>query len=269
MKKIFCLPLILGIITVFALLSACGDDDSGGSVTTAASTGARLNVVATTVQITALTSEVGGDMIQLKGIIPAGADPHEFEPTASDLQAIENADVILRHGMGLDDWLDDTLSAGHNDATTVTTGIVPLKADEDGKTVDDPHVWHDPANDKIMVENIAQALESADSSQQVDLRLQRQSLRAEAGRHKERGSGDHRQIPANSRKMVTDHDAFGYFAQRLRPGDRRRDLSDSEHRGRAFGARDGGPARHDPSRGGEGGICGAKRERQSVDHSGQ
>lgn len=51
----------------------------------------RLRVVATTVQVTALTREVAGDLIELRGIVPAGADPHEFEPVASDLVAVERA----------------------------------------------------------------------------------------------------------------------------------------------------------------------------------
>src|SRR4051794_13675424 len=93
----------LGLIAA-VLLAACGSgtsasdktstasarstSTSGGSASTPA---AKLNVVATTVQITALTREVGGDRIKLTGLIPAGADPHEFEPRPSDLTNIENA----------------------------------------------------------------------------------------------------------------------------------------------------------------------------------
>src|SRR5438132_5023010 len=99
---------LVALAAAAVVLGACG---GGASVPTVAP-GTRLNVVATTVQITALTREVGGEHITLRGIVPAGADPHEYEPVASDLTAIENANLILRHGIGLDQWLDGTLKAG-------------------------------------------------------------------------------------------------------------------------------------------------------------
>src|SRR5262249_55426118 len=97
-----------------------------GPVFVASPSGAaeRPKVVATTVQIAGLTAAVDGDRIELKGIIPAGVDPHEFEPTASDLVAIEGAALVLRHGIGLDDWLDRTLQAGKRATiVTVTRGV--------------------------------------------------------------------------------------------------------------------------------------------------
>ena len=93
MTKIFWPLLILSIIAA-GLFSACsGDDNASGSSSTVTATATKPVVVATTVQITALTREVGGDKIDLTGIIPAGADAHEFEPTASDLTKIENAQL--------------------------------------------------------------------------------------------------------------------------------------------------------------------------------
>src|SRR5207244_2086878 len=66
-------------------------------------------------------------------------------------------------GLRRDDWLDGTLQAGaHAQVITVTAGITPLKGQENGATVDDPHVWHDPDNDKIIADNIAAALDKAD-----------------------------------------------------------------------------------------------------------
>ncbi|MEO8457660.1 MAG: zinc ABC transporter substrate-binding protein [Chloroflexota bacterium] len=214
MTKIFSGALILSIITLIlgAAFAACSSDDATTTPQTSAPNGKPI-VVATTIQITALTREVGGDKIDLTGIIPAGADPHEFEPRASDLTKIENANVILRHGMGLDDWLDDTLSAAHEDATTVTEGVVPLKGDEDGATVDDPHVWHDPANDKIMVENIAAALESADPANRAAYDANARAYEQKLDDTKEQVQAIINEIPESDRKLVTNHDAFGYFAR--------------------------------------------------------
>jgi zinc transport system substrate-binding protein len=81
---------------------------------------------------------VAGDLIELRGIVPAGADPHEFEPVASDLVAVARAHLILRQGIGLDDWLDLTLKAGKR-ARVVrgTRGVRLEKMEEGGHAVDE------------------------------------------------------------------------------------------------------------------------------------
>jgi zinc/manganese transport system substrate-binding protein len=173
----------------------------------------RLKVIATTVQITALAREVGGDRIALTGIVPPGADPHEFEPVASDLVAIEGAQLVLRHGIGLDDWLDRTLRAGKKAiVVTATTGVRLQKGEEEGKSVEDPHVWHDPANAKRMVDNIAAALDRADPANKAtyDANAVATKTRLDAAAAQVRAII--REIPPANRKLVTNHDALGYFA---------------------------------------------------------
>src|SRR3954466_2889669 len=156
-------PLLASLLCA-ALLAACGGSgDSAEVKPVTLSAGQKLRVVATTIQVTALTQEVGGDRIELKGIVPAGADAHEFEPIASDLAAIEQAHLILRNGIGLDDWLDNALKAGKNASTaTVTQGVKVRQLEEDGKKIDDPHVWHNPENAKLMTDNVSSALTKAD-----------------------------------------------------------------------------------------------------------
>jgi ABC-type Zn uptake system ZnuABC Zn-binding protein ZnuA len=174
----------------------------------------RLKVVATTVQITALTKEVAGDAVELRGIIPAGVDPHEFEPTASDLVAVEGADLILRHGIGLDDWLDKTLKAGKKaKLLTVTTGVRLRKETEEGKVVEDPHVWHDPANAKRMVDNIAAALDRADPAHKPAYDANAVAYKKKLDAAATQVRAIIAEIPPASRKLVTNHDALGYFAQ--------------------------------------------------------
>jgi zinc/manganese transport system substrate-binding protein len=211
----------------FSLIAACGDDDgadSGGSE-------GGLRVVATTVQIEALAREVGGELIDLHGVVPAGADAHEFEPTASDLAAIEDAQLILRHGIGLDEWLDDTLSAASNAAVSVVTSGIALEKgeahhdedeseeheDEDeheeGEEVDDAHVWHDPDNARIMVQNIAAALIAADSANREAYEANSAAYQTTLDETKAEVQAIIDEIPAANRKLVTNHDAFGYFAR--------------------------------------------------------
>lgn len=202
-------PAISAIVAAGAMLaSACGGGDGSDS-------GGRLNVVATTVQITAIAERLGGEHIALRGIVPAGADAHEFEPTAKDLAAIEDARLILRHGAGLDDWLDDTLAAGDSArVVTVTDGIAlerPALASDGGGM--DPHVWQDPERAKMMVRNVARALAGADAANAAayDRAANEYEAALDAARAEAQRIID--EIPAERRKMVTNHDAFGYFAR--------------------------------------------------------
>jgi ABC-type Zn uptake system ZnuABC Zn-binding protein ZnuA len=185
-----------------------------GSTPRASAAADRIRVVATTVQITALTREVAGDRAELRGIVPAGADPHEYEPVAGDLVAIEGATLILRHGLGLDDWLDRTLKARKRaTVVTVTTGVRLQKAELDGKPVEDPHVWHDPANALKMVDNITAAFGRVDSANKAayDANAATYKTRLAAAKAQVQGLID--TIPPANRKLVTNHDALGYFAK--------------------------------------------------------
>jgi ABC-type Zn uptake system ZnuABC Zn-binding protein ZnuA len=201
------------MILSITILVACGGDDSGGE----GGNSDKLKVVATTVQINALAKVVGGDNIELHGIIPAGADAHEFEPTASDLRAIEEADVILRHGIGLDDWIEDTLGAGDAEPVVVTEGIAIHEAEvvgehEDDDHGEDPHVWQDLANDKIMVHNIAAALGDADPDNAATYDANAVAYNQVLDETRDEIQAIIDEIPAENRKLVTNHDAFGYFA---------------------------------------------------------
>jgi ABC-type Zn uptake system ZnuABC Zn-binding protein ZnuA len=174
----------------------------------------RLSVVATTVQITALAKEVSGDLVELKGLVPAGADPHEFEPRAGDLVAVEGADLILRHGIGLDDWLDRTLKAGKKaKLVTVTAGVRLRKETEEGKVVEDPHVWHDPVNAKRMVDTIAAALDRADPTHKATYDANAAAYKKKLDAAAAQVRAILNEIPPANRKLVTNHDAFGYFAK--------------------------------------------------------
>lgn len=187
------------------LVAACGSGQE-----TAHSGGIR--VVATTVQMGALTSAVAGDDAQVKTLIGAGVDPHDFEPGPGDLRALADADVVVRNGLGLDDWLDRTVkSAGGNaQVITATDGIQPRVIDGHP----DPHVWQDPMNDKIIVANIAAALATADPAHEDVYIANARTYEAKLDATDDQVRQLIDAIPPANRKMVTDHDAFGYFIER-------------------------------------------------------
>lgn len=206
------------LVALAAFLAGCGGDKDDGA------SGGKLRVVATTVQIEALAREVGGELIDLHGVVPPGADAHEFEPTASDLAAIEDADVILRHGIELDDWLDDTLSAAKDaSVVTVTDGVLLQRGEAEhhgddqarGDQADgaDPHVWLDPDNAKVMVRNIEAALTAADPANRTTYEANSMAYQQTLDETKTQVQAIIDEIPAGDRKLVTNHDAFGYFAR--------------------------------------------------------
>lgn len=198
-------PLLLVALALAALaaLTACGDDDGNGDV-------GRLRVVATTAVIGSLTTEVAGDLVRLTTLMGPGVDPHEFEPSASDLKAIRAASVVLRHGMGLDAWLDQTIQAGGaRTVVTVTQGVTVRKDPETGD--DDPHAWHSPAQAKVMLDNIAAALAQADPTYAGAYRQNAAAARATLDDTDRQVRTLMDSIPAANRKVVTNHDAVGYF----------------------------------------------------------
>lgn len=208
---LFTIPLLL-----FPLAAACGSDadpDDG-----------RLQVIATTAQIAALTREAAGDLVELTVLIPPGVDSHDYEPTADDLKAIGRADVLFRNGIGLDDFLDDAIDNAGGDAIdiTVTDGVevrqsafeehADEKADEHEEG--DPHVWHDPVNAKVMLQNIASALAEADPDNAGTYTANATAYAATLDETDAEIRALIETIPVANRKMVTNHEAFGYFIDR-------------------------------------------------------
>lgn len=199
--------LMLGAALIAAcVLAACGTDSP---------TGPRdgLAVVATTTQLGDFARAVGGDRASVTQLLQPNADPHDYEPTPGAVGAIADASVVLENGMGLDDWLGDAISnAGSRATRIVTTADVATRRGAGGDP--DPHVWLDPRNAIIMVRAIETAFVAAapeDAAQfhanadayvrQIDVMDAELATRLDA-------------VPASRRTIVTDHDAFGYFAGR-------------------------------------------------------
>ena len=200
------------LVALFALMVtvACGDSDS-----TSDETGGKLKVVATTVQIGALVREVGADKIDLVVLVGPGVDPHDYEATTDDLKAIKASSVVFANGLGLDSFLAKAInSAGGKDKMVIVTDGVRLRSTPGAESEKDPHVWHNPENDQVMVDNIAAALSRRDAPNAT-------TYRGNADAYKTVLDDTDRQIrtlidsiPPSNRKMVTNHDAFGYFIDR-------------------------------------------------------
>lgn len=202
--------LLAAALTLVALVAtACGADRSS------AEDAGKLRVVATTTQVADFTRNIGGTYVAVTQLLKPNVDPHDYEPSPADIKAIADSKVVVENGVGLESWLGDMVDAAGFDGTTVDTSKgVRLRAgtgDEHGR---DPHIWHDPRNAKIMCANIAEALERADPAHAAAYRA---NLKKYDARLAELDSWIKRQIatiPPAQRKLVTNHDAFGYYVER-------------------------------------------------------
>lgn len=205
------LPRSLPLLLLFAAASAtvatgCGDSDSQAS-------GAELTVVATTTQVADFVRNVGGDRVDVHGILGTNADPHEYEPRPSDVGAIGDAPLVFKSGGDIDAWLDELIENAGGDPRVVTLiDSVHRIEGEHGET--DPHWWEDPRNTIRAVAVIRDALIEADPDG-------RATYERNAGAYLRRLQALDREIadcmrrvPADKRRLVTTHDALGYFADR-------------------------------------------------------
>lgn len=180
--------------------------------------GELLRVVATTNIVGDVVSNVGGDAIELTVLIEAGQDPHSFEPTPSTLAAVERAEVIFANGFDLEEsLLEDIETAAKIPVTPVSTGIEPLideheDDDRHGHGAADPHVWFDPTNVIIWVDNIEEHLVTVDPSRGDGYHIRAGMYRKRLEMLDQWIRRQFSSLPADAKKLVTDHRMFGYFA---------------------------------------------------------
>jgi len=220
MHKRLALPGIL-TVAVALLLAGCGDDGGGGSAATGNSE--TLRVVATTTQVQDFARVIGGDQVQVTGILKPNVDAHDYEPSPADLDAIARADVLIENGVGLEEWLQDTIRSAGFDGTLVdaSQGVQLREGGEEhaeeaggeehaeGK---DPHIWMDPRNAKVMVANIERGLAEARPSDAASFKTNLDGYTAQLdaldASIAERIGG------LANKKLVTNHDAFHYYVDR-------------------------------------------------------
>ena len=195
----------LALALATALLTSCGERDGGPD-------GAETTVVATTSQVGDLARQVAGARAEVRQILQPNSDPHEYEPRPSDVRAVGDAAVVLRSGGDLDEWLDGVLENAGSDANVVTLSDA-LKLRREGRE-EDPHWWQDPRNAIAAVQRIRDALIDADPGGRATYAAASARYVAELRRLDAAIAACMRAIPAARRRLVTDHDALGFYADR-------------------------------------------------------
>lgn len=184
--------------------------------------GARLQVVATTNIVADIVSQVGGEQIDLVGLIPTGADPHSFNPTPRDLLALNDAHVIFINGLHLEEALDPVLDNLDGGAVIVAVndGVETLEiaAEADETDADhehdgaDPHTWFSVRAMTQWTENIAGVLSDLDPANAQSYADNAAAYQKELSALDEELTTLMAEIPVDKRKLVTDHDSLGYLA---------------------------------------------------------
>ncbi len=179
----------------------------------------KLAVVASFSILADFVREIGGERVALTTLVGPDGDAHVYSPTPADAKAMAAARLVIVNGLKFEGWLTRLVRSSGTKATlaTATEGITPLKLEDDGHGHghggEDPHAWQSVANAKLYVANILKALSAADpagkalyeanaAAYQAKLDTLEGEIRAAIGR-----------IPADRRKAITSHDAFGYFAR--------------------------------------------------------
>jgi ABC-type Zn uptake system ZnuABC Zn-binding protein ZnuA/ABC-type Mn2+/Zn2+ transport system permease subunit len=199
-------------LTLLALLAAgCGSGFGARD--------GQVEVVATTTQIGDWVREVGGRAVAVDQILQPNTDPHEYEPRPSDVAAAAEVKLVFASGDELDSWIGQVVSDSGSDAAVVDLGAavpVRLPGEPSGAEASryDPHWWHDPRNAEAAVGEIERRLALADPSHKAEFARNARAYLAKLRALDARIAACIGSVPASRRKLVTDHDAFGYLAQR-------------------------------------------------------
>jgi ABC-type Zn uptake system ZnuABC Zn-binding protein ZnuA/ABC-type Mn2+/Zn2+ transport system permease subunit len=178
-----------------------------------------LDVVATTTQIGDWTRIVGGPDVSVHQLLQPNTDPHEYEPRPADVEATAGADLVLESGDRLDSWMDKVVSRSGGHPRVVDLGAsVPIRlaGERSGSEASrfDPHWWHDPRNAAAAVKRIEAALAAAKPAARAAFARRAHAYVARLQRLDRRIAECFARVPESERKLVTDHDAFNYFASR-------------------------------------------------------
>lgn len=210
--------LAAAIVALLVVTAACGNTSGSPAASTSG-----YRVMATTSVFADLARLALGDSVQIDSIVPAGIDVHTFEPSPSDAAKIATADLIIMNGLGLDEWVLSLVEAAHRSSADllrlgegldVSDGWVYLTAAESGTPhAYDPHVWLDPNGAALYVQRIADRVIHDQPERSASIRsTSATGVAALKGLDAEvRATFD--AIPEANRKIVTFHDAFGYYAR--------------------------------------------------------
>jgi zinc/manganese transport system substrate-binding protein len=176
----------------------------------------RLKVIASFSILGDFVRNVGGDRVEVRDLVGPNGNAHVFEPSPADAKAVADAKLVFVNGLGFEGWLDRLVKASGTKATIVVAsdGIKPREgaADHDhdhGKV--DPHAWQSVANAKVYVADIRDALIAADPAGKAVYEANAAAYLAKLDALDQEVRAVIARIPPERRRVITSHNAFGYF----------------------------------------------------------
>ncbi len=177
--------------------------------------GAKLKIAATTTMVQDLVKVIGGDDVEIYGVMGEGVDPHSYSSRSSDRQALKSADLVFYNGLHLEETLQkniELLKTAHR----VTSGMEKselVQPEEKYSAYADPHVWGDPLLWSKTIDVVVDALVAKDAKNGEKYKERGDAYRKELMDLSEWAKGRMREVPAERRILVTSHDAFMYYAR--------------------------------------------------------
>jgi len=174
-----------------------------------------LNVVTTFSLLGDMVQETGGSAVTVTSLVGPDGDAHVYQPTPADAKKIAQADIIVINGLHFEGWLSRLIDASGTKAKlcVASAGVRPRLMKEDGEDVVDPHAWQDLENAQLYVRNIAAALSAARPSLQKTIQARAEAYQTQMAHLDQTTRAAIAALPENKRKIITNHDAFGYFGQ--------------------------------------------------------
>jgi zinc/manganese transport system substrate-binding protein len=178
----------------------------------------KLPVVASFSILGDFVREIGGERVAVALLVGPDGDAHVYSPTPADAKTVAGAKLVVVNGLKFEGWLTRLIKSSGTKATiaTATTGITPLKMADDhghGHGGEDPHAWQSVANARLYVGNLRDALVAADPAGKASYEANANAYLAKLDALESEIKATVARIPADRRKAITSHDAFGYFAK--------------------------------------------------------
>jgi zinc/manganese transport system substrate-binding protein len=173
----------------------------------------KLKVVASFSILADFVREIGGEKVEVGMLVGANGDAHVFQPSPAHAQALKRAKLIVVNGLGLEGWMTRLIASSGATAPVVVAskGVTPREGEEDGHKGVDPHAWQSIANAKIYVANIREGLAAVDPADADYFKIRAEKFLARLDETDAKVRAGIAEIPENNRRIVTTHDAFGYF----------------------------------------------------------
>ncbi|ARJ40952.1 metal ABC transporter substrate-binding protein [Pantoea alhagi] len=161
-----------------------------------------------------IVQQVGGEHVTVTSLVGRNGDPHAFQPSPRDSLALNKADVVFVSGLGLEGWMDRLVTASgyRGKVITASEGIHTRSMEEEGQKVTDPHAWNSAKNGAVYARNVMEALIAADPQDKAYFEQRGNAYIQKLEKLDAWAKETFATVPASKRKVLTSHDAFGYFA---------------------------------------------------------